>query len=286
MILVITFLYYADLLECPELMFNVNNNDLKMERLIEPILALPGGGVLVVGRIWGLPSKSHLLRLDNKGSVVQTIIVTPDYIRGLTLIESDVLLLHDGFITRVRMRDGEVLNRYTVRGARCLRSGLVLDEDNILLVKGGTPCRVFTYSLSDGHTEDKVKNLNFPHSVTQIRTNEDTLFIVCESGSNRVSLYNSRWSLQRSITKTPNGPLDGPSCVMELPTEQASILIADYKNHRLSQFAADGRFIKHIIKGKHKIKYPDKLSYCHPYLYVTCGLLGLNCDVKCFKLYK
>ena len=85
---------------------------------------------------------------------------------------------------------------------------------------------------------------------------------------------------------TPDGPLEGPSCVMELPTEPASILIADYKNNRSSQFAADGRFIKHIIKGKDKIKYPDKLSYCHPYLYVTCGLLGLNCDVKCFKLYK
>ena len=42
--------------------------------------------------------------------------------------------------------------------------------------------------------------------------------------------------------------------------------------------------MKHIIQEKDNIKYPNKLSYCHPYLYVTCGSLRGPSNVKCFKL--
>ena len=114
--------------------------------------------------------------------------------------------------------------------------------------------------------------------------NKDTLFIVCESASDRVNLYDSEWRLLTSITETPDGTLGHPSCVIELPSEPASILIADKDNHRLSQFTTEGRFIKHIIQGEENIKYPNKLSYCHPHLFVTCGLFVDDCRVKCFKL--
>ena len=268
--------------------FGVNNTELDMEELSHSIQALPGGGLLVVGKTSG---KYHVLKLDNTGSVLQTLTIIPDYIYGFIMMESNVLLIHQKSITRVRMRDGEVMNRYKVRGLQgWLMSGLALDQNNILLVdKGGydeSDGRVFTYRLSDGHTEDKVIKLKIPQTVTRIKTGKYSLFFVNESGSNRVNLYNSRWGLQTSITETPDGPLDGPSCIIELPSEPASILIADNYNHRISQFTTEGRFIKHLIQRKDNIEEPNRLSYCHSYLYVTCGLLGLNCGVKCFKLFR
>ena len=267
--------------------FDVNNAELKMDGLRPLVQALPGGQFLVVGRTNGWADKnSHVLRLDNTLSVIQTLIVTPERINELILMRSDVLLLHDNSITRVRLRDGEVVEKNKVGDLReWVRSGLVLDEGSLLLVERGESGRIFTYRLSDGHTEDKVKNLNSPQSVIRIKTKEDTLFVVCESGSKRVNIYNSRWRLQTSITETPDGPLLNPTCVLELPSEPASILIADHLSCRISQFTTEGRFIRHLIKGEDKIKHPNQLSYCHPHLYVTSGLNAGSSDVKCFKLY-
>ena len=146
-----------------------------MKNLIEPIHALPGGGVLVVG-VNIRDYKYNVLRLDNTGSVIETITVIPDNIYELILMESDVLLLHETSVTRVRLRDGEVVNRYKVRDVReYLISGVVLDDNNILLLDEGdyeeSDGRVFKYRLSDGHIEDKVNNLHDPQYVTRTRTN-------------------------------------------------------------------------------------------------------------------
>ena len=273
------------MLDLPILIFNKNKNDLKTERLRASVQSLPGGEVLVVGVTGFLDREYHVLRLDNTGCVIQTLIVTQEEINGFILIDSDVLLVCSECIIRVRMSDGVVTKKYNVKGVTgSLVSGLVLDEDNILLVEWGKPGRVFTYCLSDGHTEDKVNNLKYPQTVIRIRTNKHSLFIVSVFGSNSVNLYNSRWRLQTSITQTPDGPLDSPSCVTELPSEPATILIVDRCNHRLSQFTTDGRFIKHIIQGEDIIRLPNKISYCHPYLYATCQSKW-GYDVKCFKLY-
>ena len=246
----------VDSLDAPMLVFDVSKADLKMYELKEPIQALPGGGALFVGVKFDYRDyKYHVIRLDNTGCVIETITVIPDNITGLILMESDVLLLHDESVTRVRIRDGEVVNRYKVRGVRgCLRSGLVLDEDDILMLDDGnltqSDGQVFTDCLNHRHTEDHLNNLNYPKSVNSIRIYKDKLFAVCESGSNKVSLYNSKWRLHISITETPDGPLSHPTCVIELPSEPASVLIADCNNHRLSQFTIYGRFIKHNVREK------------------------------------
>ena len=271
--------------------FEVHNTDLQMKTLSHQVQALPGGGVLVVASSHGRKDhKNHVLRLDSTGSVEQTLKVTTQNINGFILMESDVLLLYDKSITRVRVRDGEVVNRYKMRGVRgSLMSGLVLDEDNLLLLDGGnlmaSDGHVFTYSLNHSHTEDKVNNLSYPQSLAKIQTTKDTLFAICECGSNRVNLYNSKWRLQTSITETPDGPLSHPTCVVELPSEPVSILIADNDNYRVSQFTTEGRFIKHLIQGEENIKYPNTLSYWHSYIYVSCGLPILGgFNIKCFKL--
>ena len=109
-----------------------------MERLRASVQSLPEGEVLVVGVIGILNCEYHVLRLDNNGSVIQTLIVTPEEINGFILMESDVLLVCSGAITRVRMGDGAVTKKYNVKGVTgSLVSGLVLDEDNILLVEWG-----------------------------------------------------------------------------------------------------------------------------------------------------
>ena len=56
------------------------------------------------------------------------------------------------------------------------------------------------------------------------------------------------------ITETPDGPLLNPTCVLEVPSEPASILTADHLSCRISQFTTEGRFIRHLIKKEDKIK--------------------------------
>ena len=66
--------------------FGVNNTELDMEELSHSIQALPGGGLLVVGKTGG---KYHVLKLDSTGSALQTLTIIPDYIYGFIMMESD-----------------------------------------------------------------------------------------------------------------------------------------------------------------------------------------------------
>ena len=256
----------------------------KMDR----VLSLSDGGALVSNEKGG---KYEALRLDHTAGIMSTLLTTRKEISGFVLIHPDVLVLQiDGTISRIQP-NGREKTKYKVN-LDWLDDGIAMDKETLLLVNWGSKLSakgsVFTYNLSDGHEEVKVSNLKNPTSVVRAETNDGSIYVVCEQNAHRINIYNSSWSLQRSIglQGSADGRLDMPQCAIVTPWH--TILVADRDNDRVTEFSMDGRFVRHLLTKEDGVRKPRRLSVLGPYLWLSYrpGLLSKEYNIKRFQILK
>ena len=258
------------------------------------ILPLQDGGVLVAS----LFNKTDFLcvRFDQNDEIVNIILKSKVLIRSfipipLNFPQEDVfVLLENGLIAHVKLSDGYIVEVFDVDGGD-LWDGVAIDPTNFLLTDRGRN-EVFTYNLVDKHKEIKVKGLNFPASVRQMKTDQGTLTIVCEFLGNGVRIYDDFLLLQKTIifkVGSGDGEVRGPNRVIILPTN--TLLVSDFHNHRVTEFSLDGTFIRHVLQEEDGIYVPEHLSYQHPYLWIAyqkdpSDENRHHWQVKRFQIYK
>ena len=245
---------------------------------ITAVLALPDGGAVISHR---KDNKCHVVRLDNTGKASPSIFTSDTHINGFILLQDDqmVILQKDGNLTWIQIKDGKKMDQYKVN-VTYLQHGIALDNDTLLLVDrdGG---RVFTFSKSSRKTTDMVNNLNKPTSVDRTLVNNEVVYVVCESWANTVRIYSDDWTLQRSVTGDGQVRFNYPRSAVVLPDN--TILVSVCINNCISEWSLDGKFLGYLIQ-KGDIKYPSKMSFHHPYVWIMYGEYPYN--VRCYQIYK
>ena len=191
------------------------------------------------------------------------------------------ILQLNGTITQVKWLDGQIVKTYNVQVKGLLR-GLKIEENMLLLVDylGG---ELFTFNTTNEHQQCILQGLNCPSSVVTTVQEKEVVYILCEIGAHAVRIYNSNWTLTRTIggqKGSADGELNRPNSVTVLPCN--NILVSDCYNNRVCEFTLDGQFVRHIISD---IDHPRQLQLSYPLLWVTYGE-AYPFRVKCFQLYK
>ena len=268
-------------LKKPLLVFDGNKVN-KEIRFVIRVLVLPGGGALVIHK---QDNQFYCTRLDHTGATVRILLTSPVRMTGLMMLNQEdlIILQQDGTITKVKLSDGTVVHTYKV-DVDWPYDGVIHDDNTLILVDCNRG-EVFTYCMSDQHKDIKIKKLNSPSCVTKTETNQGTMYLVCESGNHKVHIYNTSWTLQRSIGSPgyDNGQFDLPYYVLVLPTN--NILVADLNNHRISEYNMNGQFIRHVLQQQDGIYRPLQISY-HPHLWVIYWDSDDSFKVKCFQIFK
>ena len=250
------------------------------------MLPLQDGTVLVRHYMFK-DNKHHVTRLSDRGKVIRDLITTDKDIRGFILMSNnECLILHDdGSLQRVRIEDGQVLGSgYKVPGVKYLHEGIRIDDDQVLLVdynKG----QIFIYDIKTRNKRVVIDKLNNPTSVDKAVTDQGVFYIVNECDAHTVRVYNDRWMLVTSIGGQggDDGRLYYPQSARVLPDN--SIIVSDFRNHRISRFTIQGDFIDHVIKQSDGIRNPRRLAVQYPYVWVSYDD-GSPYNIKCYQIYQ
>ena len=224
----------------------------------------------------------QILKINSQGKVTQTIytcIGCSSYIWGLLVLGDFLYLTYlNGTVIKTRVSDGQVVSTSTIpdvgsvthTGSLSNKPEKIPNKQTLLLcdIRKG---EVFTFKPSTGEKQVRVTGLRYPHSVSYFFYNQTVFYIVCESSRHRINVYNQTWDLIRTIgTRGSNdGELNYPASA--IVSDEDTIIISDYSNHRISEFSFNGTFLRHLLVRSDGIYSPFTMSYYYPHLWLTHG---------------
>ena len=242
--------------------------------------ALPGGEAVVYNYIRN-NNTGHVLRLDSQGRITKNIyscVGCNYYIQGLLVLGDYLYIIHyNGTMIKTQVSDGRVLNVSTISDVRGVRHtgslyskpGKVPDKQTLLLCDWNKH-EVFTFKPSTGQTKVRIIGLRDPRSVSYFFYNNTVYYIVCEGWGHGITVYNNTWNLIRTIGRrgSADGELINPTSA--IVSDEDTIIISDFYNHRISEFGFNGTFVRHLLVKSDGIDRPWSMSYYHPHLWVVC----------------
>ena len=252
------------------------------------VAALPGGEAVFSNYTYMYNnSSSKLLKLDSQGKVTQVIYSCADCnsVNGL-LVLGDYLYALDinGKILEIRVSDGSILSRTKVnvhivhKGSLHSKPDKIPDKQTLLLCDIGNG-EVVTFKPSTGQKKVPITGLITPRSVSYLFYNNTVYYIVCEEDRHMVTVYNNTWDRIRTIGRrgSNDGELNSP--MSAIVSDEDTIIIADYDNHRISEFSFNGTFLHHLLDRSDGVYRPEAMSYYYPHLWLRHGNPN-------FKLYR
>ena len=223
----------------------------------------------------------QVLRLDSQGKIKYNIYscVRCNYIEGLLVLGDYLYIIHyNGTVIKTLVSNGRVINVTTIpdvisvtnSGSLYSNPDRIPDKQTLLLCdwrKG----EVFTFKPSTGQKKVRITGLSRPTSVSYIFYNNTVYYIVCEYGNHRITVYNNTWNRIRTIGRyaSDDGELNGPTSA--IVSDEDTIIISDYLNHRISEFTFNGTFLRHLLVSSHGIYRPESMSYYYPHLWLRHG---------------
>ena len=270
-------------LEKPVLDLNITESSPELYNVgyTDGIAALPGGGAFLRSHI-GNNNTDLILKLDPQGKVTHTIYTCmgcSSYIWGLLVLHDYLYLTHlNGTVIKTQVSDGRVLERSTIPDVReVLNTGSLsnkpdkIPDKKTLLLCDYNKGEVFTFKPSTRQKQVRVTGLRHPRSVSYMFYNQSVFYIVCDSGNNRINVYDNTWKQIRTIGShgSNDGELRGP--LSAIVSEENTIIISDYNNDRVSEFSFIGTFLRHLLVGSDGINGPYHMSYSYPHLWLTYG---------------
>ena len=256
---------------------------------VDRVAALPGGEAVVYNYIDNNKTR-QVLRLDSQGKIKNNIYscVGCNYIEGLLVLGDYLYIIHhNGRVIKTQFSNGGVLNVTTIpdvgwiyhTGSLYSNPDRIPDKQTLLLCDLNKH-EVFTFKPSTRQKKVRITGLRYPRSVSYLIYNNTMYYIVCEYGNHRITVYNNTWDRIRSIGKWGfnDGELNNPQSA--IVSDEDTIIISDYGNHRISEFSFNGTFLHHLLVRSDGIYRPWSMSYYYPHLWITHG------SYPHYKLYR
>ena len=214
-----------------------------------------------------------------------------DQIRGILAIRDFLVVLQrNGSVYEMDLVTGRLFYTYRVNVGQLYHTGsLISDQSQIpdtdlLLLADYDRGEVFTYRLSTLEKKIRVRNLRNPTSVSYFISNNTIGYIVCESHTHMIKLYDSQWRPLRSFGGfgQGNGRFNTPQSAVQTPA--GTIIVADCYNHRVSEFSLSGSFIRQVVtRDRDGVDFPAALSTSFPHMWLVYGRRPFK--LKRFRIY-
>ena len=229
----------------------------------------------------GYNKTDEVLRLDSQGKIKNNIYscVRCNYINGLLVLGDYLYIIHrNGTVIKTLVSNGRVMDVTTIPDVRFVihTGSLYSNPDRIpdkqtLLLCDLYKDEVLTFKPSTGQKKVRVTGLRHPRSVSYLFYNNTVYYIVCEKYGHRINVYNNTWDLIRTIGRegSDDGELKYPRSA--IVSDEDTIIISEYGNHRISEFSFNGTFLHHLLVRSDGIRYPRYMSYYYPHLWVNHG---------------
>ena len=245
---------------------------------IEYVAALPDGGAFVYNYVWSNDTR-QVWRVNVTGQVIQHVYQCVGWgcgPHGLLVLNNNLYVIHyKGRLVEININNTNTVQVYQVPDVRVMiHSGSlsyhpsVITHPDLLLLADWEKGEIFSYNVTSKNKQVHLTGLSGPTSVSFMTYNSHLYYIVCDYGNHQVHVYNSSWSLYKTLggRGSGDGQLDRPISAIGLP--DGSIIISDSNNHRVSLFILQGRFVRHILTQSDGLLYPEAMSISLPYLWL------------------
>ena len=242
------------------------------------VAALPDGGAFVHNYVRS-NGTYQVLRVNVRGQVIQNVYqcVRCYYITGLLVLNNNLYVIYnDGRLLEININNTNTVQVYQVPDVREIRHygslsyhPSVITHPDLLLLAIYNKGEIFSYNVTSKNKQVHLTGLNHPTSVSFMTYNSHLYYIVCEEYRHQVLIYNSSWSLYKTLGGTEgsdDGELWFPHSAIGLP--DGSVIISDFGNPRVSLFNIKGRFIKHLLTQSDGLLRPGPMSISLPYLWL------------------
>ena len=271
----------------PQLILNIDMSGERTQGEDEPNIPtggcfLPNGNFVVADR------GNYRLRLyDIRGNLIR-------YIGEGEIDPWDVSASFDGQQIVVTDWKDCCIKIYSPKGELLLKwgrflypSGICVNHHNHAAISDTGPHSVFVHHIEDGKTIHSFGSKNEERPTHSFRSpmyvdyNDENEIVVSDCWNHCIKMFDHRGDLleQFGIKGSEDGQLNSPRGVCA--DQHSNIMVADARNHRVSVFRRDGRFLRHLLTNK-QIHHPKGLAVSGTgYLMVTEGTPA----VKIFMLY-
>ena len=239
---------------------------------ISEVAALPDGGAFVYNYVISNYT-DQVWRVNVTGQVIQHVhqCVWCSTITGLLVLNNNLYVIYmNGTLVEININNTTTVQVYRVPDVRyMIRGSSVITHPDLLLLADLNKGEIFSYNVTSKNKQVHLTGLNQPSSVSFMTYNSHLYYIVCDYGNHQVHVYNSSWSLYKTLGGTlgsGDGQFDIPWSAIGLP--DGSVIIIDYNNHRVSLFNIHGRFSRHILTGSDGLSKPRAMSISLPYLWL------------------
>ena len=241
------------------------------------VAALPDGGAFVYNYVRGNDTK-QVLRVNVTGQVIQHVHQCVwCYLWGLLVLNNNLYVIHyNGTLVEININNTNTVQVYQVPDVRLMiHTGSlsyhpsVITHPDLLLLADRYKGEIFSYNVTSKNKQVHLTGLSWPYSVSFMTFNSHLYYIVCERGRHQVLVYNSTWSLYKTLggnKGSGDGQLYGPHSAIGLP--DGSVIISDYFNYRVSLFNIKGRFLRHILTRSDVLYRTWAMSISLPYLWL------------------
>ena len=242
------------------------------------VAALPDGGAFVINYVRSNYTR-QVWRVNVTGQVIQRVYqcVRCGYIEGLLVLNNNLYVIYgNGTLIEININNTNTVQVYQVPDVRLMvhfgslsYHPSVITHPDLLLLADEIKGEIFSYNVTSKNKQVHLTGLSLPTSVSFMTYNSHLYYIVCVYLNHQVHVYNSSWSLY----KTLGGPGSGygqlyyPYSAIGLP--DGSIIISDSNNGRVSLFNIKGRFIRHILTRSDRLSRPEAMSISLPDLWLT-----------------
>ena len=258
------------------------------------VAALPDGGAFVKNYVRSNRT-DQVLRVNVTGQVIQHVYqcVRCSDITGLLVLNNNLYVIYkNGTLIEININNTTTVQVYQVPRVRWMvHTGSlsyhpsVITHPDLLLLADKYKGEIFSYNVTSKNKQVHLTGLSGPSSVSFMTYNSHLYYIVCEQWNHRVLIYNSTWSLYKTLggkRGSGDGQLHFPHSAIGLP--DGSVIISDRYNHRVSLFNIKGRFIRHILTRSDGIYRPAAMSISLPYLWLI-DYQVFNNRLYRYKLY-
>ena len=210
--------------------------------------ALPDGGAFVSNNVSS--NRTHQeWRVNVTGQVIQHVYqCVRCQLWGLLVLKNNLYVIYlNGTLLEVDINNTNTVQVYQVPdvgwmvnyGSLSYHPSVITHPD-LLLLADMAKGEIFSYNVTSKNKQVHVTGLSDPHSVSFMTYNSHLYYVVCERYYHQVLVYNSTWSLYKTLGGygSGDGHLDWPYSAIGLP--DGSVIISDSNNHRVSLFTIQG----------------------------------------------
>ena len=210
-----------------------------------------------------------VVRLDQHGELVNYLYncTSCNIIMGLFMLGEYLFVSHEnGTVVQMDPEDGFIFQVYQIQGYTDLMNAgslfndpLSIDPD-LLLFAGHATGHVLSYNIKTHTKQVHLTGFDIPRGVSYVIENGKVFYLVTLYGSHTINLYDDMWNLV--TTFGGQGSADGQ---FQHPTgavmsNNRTLIVADYGNHRVSEFTLQGKFLRHLITVADGLRYPHGVA--------------------------